>query len=92
MAAKFRDFEARSIAVFQEGEENWLGPQQPAMQPFLYCLAQPATLAWASKYGFATMQNLSQCPSYIRALESFNVPALAGSAPSLSHLTKKPPR
>jgi hypothetical protein len=89
MAAKFWDFEARSIAVFQEGEENWLGPQQPAMQPFLYCLAQPATLAWASKYGFATMQNLSQCPSYIRALESFNVPALAGSAPSLTHLTKK---
>ena len=49
MAAKFWDFEARAIAVFQEGEENWLGPHEPAMQPFLYCLAQPATLAWASK-------------------------------------------
>ena len=35
------------------------------------------------------MQSLSQCPSYVRALESFDVPALAGSAPSLTHLTKK---
>jgi len=59
------------------------------MQPFLYCVAQPATLAWASKYGFATMQNLSQCPSYVRALESFDVPASAGTAPSISHLTKE---
>ena len=52
MTAKFWDFELRAIAVFQEGEENWLGPHEPVMQPFLYCLAQPATLAWASKYGF----------------------------------------
>jgi hypothetical protein len=55
----------------------------------MHCLAQLATLAWASKYGFATMQNLSQCPSYIRALESFDVPASAAKAPSMSHLTQK---
>jgi len=29
MAANFWDFEARAIAVFQEGEENWLGPHEP---------------------------------------------------------------
>ena len=58
----------------------------------MHCLAQLATLAWASKYGFATMQNLSQCPSYIRALESFDVPASAAKAPSMCHLTQKKPR
>ena len=59
------------------------------MQPFLYCLANPGTRAWASKYGFQAMQDLVHCPSYVRTLVPFTVPANPNLPPALSKLTSK---
>jgi hypothetical protein len=72
---KFLEVEARALAVFRHNSALLLGDLSPAMQPFLYCLAHPDTLAWASKYGFQAMQDLVHCPSYVRTLVSFTVPA-----------------
>jgi hypothetical protein len=89
MLPKFLEFEARTLAVFCHGSALLLGDLSPAMQPFLYRLAHPGTLAWASKYGFQAMQDLVHCPSYVRTLVPFTVPANLNLPPSLSKLTSK---
>jgi len=89
MLPKFLEFEAHALAVFRHNSALLLGALSPAMQPFLYCLAHPDTRAWASKYGFQAMQDLVPCPSYVRTLVSFTVPANPNPPPSLSKLTSK---
>ena len=89
MLQKFLDFEDRALAVFRQDAFLLLGDLPPAMQPFLYCLAHPGTAAWASRYGFQAMQSLDTCPSYVRVLAAFKVPADPHLEPSLSRLTQK---
>jgi len=89
MLPKFLEFEARALAVFRHNSALLLGNLSLAMQPFLYCLAHPGTLTWASKYGFQAMQDLVHCPSYVRTLVLFTVPANPNLPPSLSKLTSK---
>jgi hypothetical protein len=89
MLPKFLEFEARALAVVRHDSALLLGDLSPAMQLFLYRLAHPDTLAWASKYGFQAMQDLVHCLSYVRTLVSFTVPADPNLPPSLSKLTSK---
>jgi len=86
---KFLDFEDRALAVFRQDALLLLGDLPPAMQPFLYCLAHPGTATWASRCGFQAMQSLDTCPSYVRVLAAFKVPADPHLEPSLSRLTQK---
>ena len=90
MLPKFLEFEARALAVlFRQDSVLLLGDLPPTIQPFLYRLAHAGTLAWASKYGFQAMQHLVHCPSYVRTLVLFTVPANPNLPPSLSKLTSK---
>jgi hypothetical protein len=75
MLPKFLEFEACALAVLCNDSALLLGNLSPAMQPLLYRLAHPATLAWASNYGFQAMQDFVHCPSYVRIFVLFTVPA-----------------
>ena len=77
------------LFFFRQDSALLLGDLPPTMQPFLYRLAHAGTLAWASKYGFQAMQDLVHCPSNVRTLVSFTVPANPNLPPSLSKLTSK---